>query len=62
MINNKYSVFTTDVFPPPANPQYAATLMMGMTAAQITETNRVHTEATRLYRTYHNVNQAFKNL
>jgi hypothetical protein len=34
----------------------------GMTAAVITETTRLHKEATQLYRTYHNVDQAIKKL
>jgi hypothetical protein len=33
-----------------------------MTASHITETNRLHTNATRVYRTYHNIDQAFKKL
>jgi hypothetical protein len=36
--------------------------MAGMTAEQITKTNLAHTEATHVYRTYHNVDQAFKKL
>jgi 6-pyruvoyl-tetrahydropterin synthase len=34
----------------------------GMTAAVIAETTRLHREATQMYRTYHNVDQAIKNL
>jgi hypothetical protein len=32
------------------------------TASQITEANRAHTEAIRVYRTYNNVDQALKKL
>jgi 6-pyruvoyl-tetrahydropterin synthase len=34
----------------------------GMTAAVIAETTRLHKEATQVYRTYHNVDQAIKKL
>jgi hypothetical protein len=34
----------------------------GMTAAVIAETTRLHREATQVYRTYHNVDQAIKKL
>jgi hypothetical protein len=33
-----------------------------MTAAVIAETTRLHREATQVYRTYHNVDQAIKKL
>jgi hypothetical protein len=33
-----------------------------MTAAAIAETTRLHKEATQVYRSYHNVNQAIKKL
>jgi hypothetical protein len=36
--------------------------MAGMTAAVITELTRLHREATQVYRTYHNVDQAIKKL
>jgi hypothetical protein len=39
-----------------------AKIVAGMTAAQIPETYRVHTKATRVYLTYHTVDQAFKKL
>jgi hypothetical protein len=50
------------VFPAPANQVVMATIVMGMMTARITEANREHVEATRIYLTYHNVNQAFKKL
>jgi hypothetical protein len=48
--------------PPHANPGAATTIMMGMTVAHISKTKRLHTEETRMYRTYHNVDQAFQKL
>jgi hypothetical protein len=62
MTNKEYFTFAIDVPPPPANPGATATMVKGMTAAQITEKNRLHTEATCVYHTYHNVDQAFKKL
>jgi hypothetical protein len=46
----------------PANPGLSATVVAGMTAAVIAETTRLHREATQVYRTYHNVDQAIKKL
>jgi hypothetical protein len=62
MTSAEYFAVTTDVFPPPANQGAAATIVTGMMAAQIIETNRLHTEAICVYRTYHNVDQAFQKL
>jgi DNA-binding GntR family transcriptional regulator len=62
MTNDEYFVNATNGFPPVANPGAAATIVVGMMEAQITQTSRVHTEATHIYRTYHNVDQAFKKL
>jgi hypothetical protein len=62
MTNDKYFAVATDVFPSPANLGAASIIVVGMTADQITETNRVHTKATRVYSTYHNMDQAFKNM
>jgi hypothetical protein len=50
-----------DVFPVPNNPGPSAAVVGGMTAAVIAETTRLHREATQLYRTYHNVDQAIKS-
>jgi hypothetical protein len=36
--------------------------MAGMMAAVIAETTRLHREATQVYRTYHNLDQAIKKL
>jgi hypothetical protein len=51
-----------DVFPVPANPGPSAAVVAGMTAAVIPETTRLHREATQVYRTYQNVDQAIKKL
>jgi hypothetical protein len=36
--------------------------MAGMIGVQIAEMGRLHTAATRVYRTYHNVDQEFKKM
>jgi hypothetical protein len=58
MTNEEYFAVVVDVFPVPNNPGPSATVVAGMTAAVITETTRLHKEATQVYRTYHNVYQA----
>jgi hypothetical protein len=60
MTNKEYFAVEVDVFPVPNNPGPSAAVMTGMTAAVITETIRLHKEATQVYRTYHNVDQAIK--
>jgi hypothetical protein len=62
MINAEYFAFTTYVCLPPDNPGPAATIVAGMAAVQIAEMAWLHTAATRVYRTYYNVDQAFKKL
>jgi hypothetical protein len=62
MINDDYFAVATDVFTAPTNQGGVATIVMGMRAAQISETKWAHVEATRVYITYHNVDQAFKKL
>jgi hypothetical protein len=51
-----------DVFPVPVNPGPSAPVVVVMTAAVIAETPRLHREATQVYRTYNNVDQAIKKL
>jgi hypothetical protein len=51
-----------NVFPVPKNPGPSAAVVAGMTAAVIAETTRLHKEATQVYHTYHNVDQAIKKL
>jgi hypothetical protein len=41
---------------------FAIAAVAGMTAAVIAETKQIHREATQVYRTYHNVDQAIKKL
>jgi hypothetical protein len=62
MTNEEYFEIAVDVFPVPANPGPSAAVVAGMTAAVIAETTRLHREATQVYRTYHNVDQAIKKL
>jgi hypothetical protein len=50
------------IFPVPNNPGTSAAVVTGMTTAVIAETTRLHKEATQVYRTYHNVDQAIKKL
>jgi hypothetical protein len=50
------------VFLPPENLGPSTTIVVGMMAAQISETAWLHTNVTRVYRTYHNVDQAFKKM
>jgi hypothetical protein len=62
MTNEEYLAIAVDVFPVPNNPGPSAAVVVGMTAAVIAETTRLHREATQLYRTYHNVDQAINKL
>jgi hypothetical protein len=62
MTNEEYFAVAVDVFPVPNNPGLSAAVVAGMTAAVIAETTRLHKEATQVYRTYHNVDQAIKKL
>jgi hypothetical protein len=62
MTNEEYFAIAVDVFPVPTNPGPPAAVVAGMTAAIIAETTRLHQEATQVYRTYHNVDQAIKKL
>jgi hypothetical protein len=60
MTSEEYFGIAVNVFPVPINPgpSAAAAVVAGMTAAVIAEMTRLHREATQVYRTYHNVNQA----
>jgi hypothetical protein len=62
MTNKGYFTIAVDVFPEPHNPGPSAAVVVGMTAAIIAETTRLHREATQVYHTYHNVDQAIKKL
>jgi hypothetical protein len=62
MMNEEYFAIAADVFPVPDNPWESPEVVVGMTAAVITELTRLHREATQVYRTYHNVDQAIKKL
>jgi hypothetical protein len=58
--NEEYFAIAVDVFPVPVNPGQSAAAVTGMTAAVIAETTRLHREATQVYCTYHNVDQAIQ--
>jgi hypothetical protein len=60
MTNKEYFAIAADVFPVPDNPGASPKVVVGMTAAVIAELTRLHREATHVYRTYHNVDQAIK--
>jgi hypothetical protein len=62
MTNEEYYAIAVDVFPVPKNPGPSAAVVTGMTAAVIAETTQLHQEATQVYRTDHNVDQAIKKL
>jgi hypothetical protein len=62
MTNEEYFSVAVDVFPVPNNPGPSSAVVTGTTAAVIMETTRLHKEATQVYRTYHNVDQAIKKL
>jgi hypothetical protein len=58
MTNEEYFAIAVDVFPIPNNPGPLAAVVAVMMAAVIAETTRLHRDATQVYRTYHNGNQA----
>jgi hypothetical protein len=62
MTNEEYFAIAADVFPVPDNPGALPEVVVGMTAAVIAELTRLHREATLVYRTYHNVDQAIKKM
>jgi hypothetical protein len=62
MTNEEYFAIAVDVFPVPSNPGPSAAVVAGMMSAVIAETTRLHREATEVYHSYHNVDQAIKKL
>jgi hypothetical protein len=62
MTNEEYFAIAVNVLPVPNNPGPSAAVVAGMMAAVIAEMTRLHRDATQVYRTYHNVDQAIKKL
>jgi hypothetical protein len=62
MTSDDYFALATDVFTATENPGATPEIAINATSAQIIEANRAHKEATRIYRYYNNVNQAFTKL
>jgi hypothetical protein len=62
MMNAEYFALMTDVFTAPENPGATSVHPYNSTAARLAEANRAHKEAIHIYRTYNNVDQAFKKL
>jgi hypothetical protein len=62
MTNEEYFAVAVDVFPVPSNPGPSAAVVAGTKAEVIAETTQLPKEATHVYRTYHNVDQAIKKL
>jgi hypothetical protein len=62
MTNEEYFTIVVDVLPVPNNPGPSAAVVAVMTAAVIAETTRLNRQATQVYRTCHNVDQAIKKL
>jgi hypothetical protein len=62
MTNDEYFTLATDVFTAADNPEAKPVHPENATAARIAEANLVHTEATCVYRTCHNVDQGLKKL
>jgi hypothetical protein len=62
MTSEEYFAIAADVFPLPNKPGASPEVVAGMTEAVIAELTRLHREATQVYRTYHNVDQAIKKL
>jgi hypothetical protein len=62
MTHNEYFAVAADVFLVPSNPGASSKVVAGMTAAVIAEMTRLHRDATQVYRTYHNMDQAINKL
>jgi hypothetical protein len=62
MTNEEYFAIAADVFPIPDNPGASPKVLVVMKSAVIAELTRLHREATQVYHTYHNVDQAIKKI
>jgi hypothetical protein len=61
-MNDEYFAIALDILTVPENTRATPVHPYNATAAQIAEANRAHTETISVYRTYNNVDQAFKKL
>jgi hypothetical protein len=62
MTSEEYFAIAADVFPVLDNPGASPEVVVGMMAAVISELTRLHREATQVYPTYHNADQAIRKL
>jgi hypothetical protein len=62
MTNEEYFTLATYLFTAPESPGATPVIANNTTAAQLMEANRAYKEDTCVYRTYNNVDQAFKKL
>jgi hypothetical protein len=62
MTNEEYFAIAVDLFPVPNTPGASPEVLAGTKAPLIAETTRLHLDATQIYRTYHNLDQAIKKL
>jgi hypothetical protein len=62
MTNDEYFTLAIDVFTAPENTGATPVHLDNATTARIAEADRAHMEAICVYRTYNNVDQAFKKL
>jgi hypothetical protein len=62
MTNEEYFAVAADIFLVPNNPGASSEVVVGMTAAVNVELTLLHREATQVYHTYHNVDEAFKKI
>jgi hypothetical protein len=62
MTNKEYFAITAEFFPVPDSPRASPEVVVGMTAAVITELTQLHREATQVYHTYHHVDQAIEKM
>jgi hypothetical protein len=62
MTNDEYFALDMDIFTAAENPRATPVHPDNSTATRISEANRAHTEAIRIYHSFNKVDQAFKKL